>query len=198
MFKINYDALGIAASLACLARQQGDSIGIYVLQGGKLVTLPSRNDSQHLARIYFQLEQIKASGFFTEPFQYKDIISGNSRRELVIMITDYYEKNDEITKLIRSLSEIKHELIVLHLMGNNELEMDYKGYSALEDLETGQVIKVDPEKGKKMYKENLDKYLEHIRIELLKRNVFYERVTMNEPLELVLTNFLKHRNKRGR
>ena len=76
--------------------------------------------------------------------------------------------------------------------------MDYKGYSALEDLETGQVIKVDPEKGKKMYKENLDQYLEHIRIELLKRNVFYERVTMNEPLELVLTNFLKHRNKRGR
>jgi len=195
--KIEY-ARYIAASLACLARQQGDSIGLYVLQGGKLVTLPSRNDSQHLARIYFQLEQIKASGFFTEPFQYKDIISGNSKRELVILITDYYEKNGEITKLIRSLSEIKHELIVLHLMGNNELELDYKGYSALEDLETGQVIKVDPEKGKKIYKENLDQYLEQIRIELLKRNVFYERVAMNEPLELVLTNFLKHRNKRGR
>jgi len=195
--KIEY-ARYIAASLACLARQQGDSIGLYVLQEGKLVTLPSRNDSQHLARVYFQLEQIKASGNFTEPFQYKDIISGNNRRELVILITDYYEKNGEITKLIRSLSEIKHELIVLHVMGNNEMEMDYQGYSAMEDLETGQVIRVDPTKIKKMYKENLDQYLEQIRIELLKRNVFYERVTMNEPLDLVLTNFLKHRNKRGR
>jgi uncharacterized protein (DUF58 family) len=195
--KIEY-ARYIAASLACLARQQGDSIGLYVLQDGKLVTLPSRNDSQHLARIYFQLEQIKAAGYFTEPFQYKDIISGNNRRELVILITDYYEKNGEITKLIRSLSEIKHELIVLHIMGNNEMEMDYKGYSALEDLETGQVIRVDPTKNKKLYKQNLDQYLEQIRIELLKRNVFYERVTMNEPLDLVLSNFLKHRNKRGR
>jgi hypothetical protein len=76
--------------------------------------------------------------------------------------------------------------------------MDYSGYGALEDLETGQVIRVDPAKAKKIYKENLDQYLEHIRVELLKRNVFYERVTMNEPLDLVLTNFLKHRNKRGR
>jgi hypothetical protein len=165
---------------------------------GVAKALPSRNDSQHLARIYFQLEQIKASGVFTGPHQYKDIISGNNRRELVILITDYYEKDGEITKLIRSLSEIKHELIVLHVMGNNEVEMDYKGYNALEDLETGQVIKVDPAMVKKMYKENLDQYLEHIRIELLNRNVFYERVTMNEPLDMVLTNFLKHRNKRGR
>jgi uncharacterized protein (DUF58 family) len=193
--KIEY-ARYIAASLACLARQQGDSIGLYVLQEGRLVTLPSRNDSQHLARIYFQLEQINASGNFTEPQHYKDIISGNSRRELVILITDYYEKKGEITKLIRSLSEIKHELIVLHIMGKNEIEMDYKGYSALEDLETGQVIKVDPAKAKKNYTENLNKYLEHIRTELLNRNVFYERVIMNDPLDLVLTNFLKHRNRR--
>jgi hypothetical protein len=112
------------------------------------------------------------------------------------LITDYYEKNGEITKLIRSLSEIKHELIVLHVMGNNELEMDYKGYTALEDLETGQVIRVDPAEGKKMYKENLDQYLEHIRIELLKRNVFYEQVIMNEPLD-VAHQFFEHRNKKG-
>jgi hypothetical protein len=144
------------------------------------------------------LEQINASGNFTSPQQYRDIISGNSRRELVILITDYYEKNGEITKLIRSLSEIKHELIVLHIMGKNEMEMDYKGYNALEDLETGQVVRVDLAQVKKIYKENLDRYLEHIRTELLNRNVFYERVMMNEPLDQVLTHFLKHRNKRGR
>lgn len=194
--KIEYGRY-IAASLAYLAKLQGDSIGLYVLQKGVLVTLPSRNDSQHLARIFFQLEQIDASGNFTAPNGYKDIISGNSRRELVIFITDYYEKNGEITKLIKSLSDIKHELIVLHLMGRNELEMDFKGYKALEDLETGQVVRVDPLEVRKMYKENLDQYLEHIRSVLLNRNVFYELVTMNEPLDKVLIDFLKHRNKRG-
>jgi uncharacterized protein (DUF58 family) len=195
--KIEY-ARYMAASLAYLAKLQGDSIGLYVLQDGELVTLPSRNDSQHLARIFYQLEQIHASGKFTEPGGYRDIISGSSRRELVIFITDYYEKRGEITKLIQQLSEIKHELIVLHLMGLNEMEMEYKGYSALEDLETGEVVRVDPEQARKLYKENLDQYLEHIRSELLKRNVFYELVLMHEPLDKVLINFLKHRNKRGR
>jgi uncharacterized protein (DUF58 family) len=188
----------MAASLAYLAKLQGDTIGLYVLQNGELQTLPARNDSQHLARIFYQLEKIDASGHFTAPAGYKDIISGSSRKELVIFITDYYERNGEISKLIKSLSEIRHELIVLHVMARNELDMDYGGYTSLEDLETGQVVQVDPAQVRKSYSENMEKYLAHIRSELLNRNVFYERVTMNEPLDKVLTDFLKHRNKRGR
>jgi uncharacterized protein (DUF58 family) len=195
--KIEY-ARYMAASLAYLAKVQGDTIGLYVLQDGQLVTLPAKNDSQHLARIFYQLEQIDARGLFTEPAGYKDIISGSSHKELVIFITDYYEKDNEITKLIQSLSEIRHELIVLHVMARNELDMNYEGYTSLEDLETGQVVRVDPRQVKKTYTDNLEKYLEKIRSELLNRNVFYERVMMNEPLDKVLTDFLKHRNKRGR
>jgi uncharacterized protein (DUF58 family) len=195
--KIEY-ARYMAASLAYLAKVQGDTIGLYILQDGELVTLPARNDSQHLARIFYQLEKIDPSGHFTGPGGYKDIISGSSRRELVIFITDYYETDGEITKMIRWLSEIRHELIVLHVMGRNEMNMDYGGYTSLEDLETGEVVRVDPGQVRKIYTENLGKYLEHIRSELLNRNVFYERVMMNEPLEKVLTDFLKHRNKRGR
>lgn len=195
--KIEY-ARYTAASLAYLAKLQGDTIGLYVLQEGELVNLPSRNDSQHLARIFYQLEQIDAAGHFTEPRVYKDIIGGSNRRELVIFITDYYEKNGEISKLIQSLSEIKHELIVLQLMGRNEMEMEFSGYTSLQDLETGEVVRVDPEQAKKLYKENLDHYLARIRTSLLNRNVFYELVIMNEPLDKVLTDFLKLRNKRGR
>ncbi len=195
--KIEY-ARYTAASLAYLAKLQGDTIGLYVLQEGELVNLPSRNDSQHLARIFYQLEQIDAAGHFTEPRVYKDIIGGSNRRELVIFITDYYEKNGEISELIQSLSEIKHELIVLQLMGRNEMEMEFSGYTSLQDLETGEVVRVDPEQAKKLYKENLDHYLARIRTSLLNRNVFYELVMMNEPLDKVLTDFLKLRNKRGR
>ena len=38
---------------------------------------------------------------------------------------------------------MKHEIIVFHLMGQNELEYDYGDYAALEDMETGEVIKID-------------------------------------------------------
>jgi len=38
---------------------------------------------------------------------------------------------------------MKNEIIVFHLMGNNEMEFDYGNYAALEDMETGKIVKIN-------------------------------------------------------
>lgn len=192
--KIEY-ARYLAASLAYLASLQSDSIGLYVFQNDSLFSLPSRKDHQHLSRIFYQLEKIEPAGKFTEPINYRDIFSGSNKKELLIFITDYYEQNGEITKLLTSLSSNRHEIIVFHLMGRNELELNYKGYSALEDLETGQTIRIDPATSSKQYKERIEKYLSEVRATLLNKNFFYRMVIMDEPVDKALIDFLKQRNK---
>ena len=192
--KIEY-ARYLAASLAYLSSLQGDSIGLYVFQNNSLFSLPSRKDHQHLSRIFYQLEKIDPAGNFTDPVNYKSIFSGTNKKELLIFITDYYEQNGEITKLLQSLAANKHELIIFHLLGKNEIELDFKGYSALEDMETGKTIKIDATKSKKLYKERLDKYLAHIKNELFNNNIFYELITMDEPVEKALKDFLNRRDK---
>jgi uncharacterized protein (DUF58 family) len=192
--KIEY-ARYLAASLAYLAGLQGDAIGLYVLQDNNLFSLPSRKDHQHLSRIFYQLEQIHPSGIFTEPVHYKSIFSSTSKKELLIFITDYYEQHGEITQLLQSLAANKHEIIVFHLVGKNEMELDFAGYTALEDLETGETIKIDAVKSRKLYKERLNDYFTRIKNELLSRNIFYELITMDEPLDKALPHFLNRRNK---
>lgn len=192
--KIEY-ARYLAASLAYLAGLQGDAIGLYVFQQNELYALPSRKDHQHLSRIFYQLEQIHPSGTFTEPVHYKSIFSGSSKKELLIFITDYYEQDGEITKLLQSLAASKHEIIVLHIMGKNELELDFSGYTALEDLETGETVKIDIAKSKKLYKERLERHITNTRNELLNRNIFYELIAMDAPLDRALQQFLNRRNK---
>ena len=75
------------------------------------------------------------------------------------------------------------------------MNLDFKGYTALEDLETGRTIKVDTTSSKNLYKERLNKYLADVRSELLNMGVFYELITMGEPLEKALKDFLNRRNK---
>jgi uncharacterized protein (DUF58 family) len=130
----------MAASLGCLANLQNDSVGLYVFQNDQLFSLPAKKDHQHLSRFYFQLESIQPKGNFTEPVQYKEIFAGSHKRELLVFITDFYQKDGEIMKLLDALVLLKHEIIVFHVMGRNELELDYKGYSSLQDLETGEII----------------------------------------------------------
>src|SRR5687768_7026952 len=98
----------LAACLAYLANSQGDSIGLYVFRDGELFSLPCRKDHQHLSRYFYQLENIKPSGKFTDPINYKDIFAGTHRRELLIFITDFYEENREISELLTSFVALRH------------------------------------------------------------------------------------------
>jgi len=192
--KLDY-AKNLAASLAYLANNQDDAIGLYVFQDGGLFSLAAKQDFQHLSRMFYQLENIKAGGDFTKPIHYKDIYTGSKRRELLIFITDMYEQNGEILQLIDTLTTLKNEVIVFHLMGKNELELDFKGYSELEDLETGQTIKIDVKTTKNMYQEKLEKHLNSMRMELLDRHIFYRMISMAEPLDQALRDFLTQRSK---
>lgn len=192
--KIDY-ARYLAASLAYLANLQGDATGLYVFKDGGLFSLASRQDFQHLARMFYQLEMIRAGGEFTKPIHYKDIYTGSKKRELLIFITDLYEQNGEIMQLLDTLTALKNEVIVFQLMGKNELDLDFRGYSALEDLETGETIKIDISAAKKTYQDKLEKHLSALRMELLDRQIYYRLIRMDEPLDQALRDFLNQRNK---
>jgi uncharacterized protein (DUF58 family) len=192
--KIEY-ARYLAASFAYLAGQQNDSVGLYVLQNNQLYALPSKKDHQHLSRLYFQLENIQPGGYFTEPVQYKNIFSGTGKRELLIFITDFYERNGEIMQLLDALGSLKHEIIAFHLMGKNELGLDYHGYSSLQDLETGEIIRIEQGGSKEAYREKLNERLSSLRMQLLERNISYRMMSMEQPLDQALRDFLNQRNK---
>lgn len=192
--KIDY-ARYLAASLAYLANLQGDATGLYVFNDGGLFSLTARQDFQHLARMFYQLETMKAGGKFTKPIHYKNIYSGSRKRELLIFITDLYEQNGEIFQLLDTLSALKNEILVFHVMGRNELDLDFKGYSALEDLETGETVKIDFKASKKTYQDKLEKHLTSLRMKMLDRQIYYRLITMDEPMDQVLRDFLNQRNK---
>ena len=191
--KIEY-ARFLAASLAYLANLQGDAVGLYVLKEGGLFSLASKPDPQHLQRLYYQLKKIEPSGTFTQPVHYKELFAGSGRKEMLIFITDMYQPDGGITRLLDSLAALKHEIIVFQLMAQNELDFDFKGYAALEDLETGEVIQLG-QQAKNQYLETLQAHQEKIRMQLLSKHIFHRMLNTSEPLDKALRDFLIQRNK---
>ncbi|TDO22854.1 DUF58 domain-containing protein [Pedobacter duraquae] len=192
--KIEY-ARYLAASLAYLGNLQGDAIGLNVFKSHEVISLPVKQDFQHLSRLFFQLEQIKPEGSFTKAAHYKQLYSGASQKELTIFITDLYQSETEIFDLLDTVSTLKHEVIVFHLMSANELALDFKGYSTFEDLETGATIQVDQSSIRKTYKAKLESYLEEVKTKALNKRIFYRMLSTDEPLEQALRDFLNQRKK---
>lgn len=195
--KIDY-AKYLAASLAYLAISQGDAVGLYVFNEGELYSLPSRNDHQHLARLLHQLESIEPAGRFTSTIGYKELFAGAARRELMVFITDMYQEQEEIFQLINSVSSLRHEIIVFQVMGHNEMTLDFGRSTSLEDLETGRQVRIDPSKISVEYRQRLQQHLQNIKTYLLDRNVYYRLLTMDQPLDEALRDFLNQRNKLSR
>ena len=192
--KLEY-AKHLAAALAWLANGQGDALGLYVFREGEVFSLPARKDPQHLARLFHQLETVEAGGVVGDPIGYRHIFLGEQKRELLIFITDLYERNGEIDKLLGLLASLRHEIIVFHVMGSNEIAGDYTGWSEVEDLETGERKAVGGVAGGDDYKLRMQEWLSAVRTRLLDRQIVYQLMRMDQPLDQALRDFLKQRQQ---
>ncbi|WP_421943012.1 DUF58 domain-containing protein [Pedobacter sp.] len=192
--KIEY-ARYLGASLAYLANLQGDAIGLYVFKDSGIFSMTPKQDYQHLARLFYQLENINPAGTFTRQIHYKELFSGTQKRELLIFVTDLYQTDDEILNLLETLNTLRHEIVVFHLLAKNEIDLDFKGYTTFEDLETGETIQIDQTKARAEYKTKLNAHLEDIRIKMLDRRISYRTISTEEPLDGALRDFLKQRSK---
>ena len=192
--KIDY-ARYLAASLAYLGNLQGDAVGLHVLHQNDVYTLPTKSDFQHLSRLFFQLEQIKPEGRFTDAQIYKKLYAGAAQKELTIVITDLYQSEGDIFNCLDVVNSLKHEVIVFHLMSRNELELDYKGYSSFEDLETGAKVEVDQSALRTTYQSRLAAYLSEVRQKALNKQIYYRMLCSDEPLDQAIRDFLNQRKK---
>ena len=192
--KIDYSRY-LVACLAYLANLQGDAIGLYIFKNAELFSMVAKQDYQHLARLFFQLEQIKPEGTFTKPIHYKEIFAGTQKRELLVFVTDLYQTENEIFDLLATLNTLRHEIVVFHILSRNEMELDFKGFSTFEDLETGETLQVDQAKARAAYQSKLENYLEETRMKMLDQRIYYRTILTDEPLDQALRDFLKQRSK---
>lgn len=185
----------LVASLAYLAATQGDAVGLYVLYEQNLINLTPKRDAMHLQRLWHTLEGIQPAGHFAQEALADNLLAETRGKEMTVFVSDMYEQQDEITRLLYQLSARKNEVLLFHLMGKNEMEFSYSGSLNLEDLETGQVMQVNANQQKQQYLAQLQQWLKDLQEKLLRQHIIYERFTLDQPLDQALRAFLQSRNR---
>ncbi|WP_036602714.1 DUF58 domain-containing protein [Olivibacter sitiensis] len=180
----------LAACLALLSYRQGDRVGLSLINDQGIRQIEPDQHGQQLQRIYDALSHMDAKGHFESAVAYKQ--AGQSKaKSLMIFLTDFYEHNDEIMRLLKLLAGMGNEVVLMQLMAENELQLQFKGFDALEDLETGKQVLI--QHGSSRQRQVLDDYLDGIKGRLLKSNISYCLVNANTGPETVLLDFLKRR-----
>ncbi len=192
--KIDYARI-LIASLAYLSQNQGDAIGLFALNEHQLYSIYPKVEKQHYNRFLQELLLIETQGKWPEESNITKQFHSRNGKELLFFITDLYEDSSELIDFIKRLKTNKNEVVVLHLIGKNELEFNYNGQVTFEDLETNVKLKVDAKKAKKEYLNSLELHLKTKKDKLLANTINYQQFIMGTPMAETIRFFLKKRNK---
>jgi uncharacterized protein (DUF58 family) len=187
--KLHYAKVMVAA-LGYLARKQSDAIGLYGVNDKNLEVVQPRFENQQFMRFVNALVNLKSEGHWgqkTEP------LIDHAGKEMIVFVSDLYDQDKDLISFISRLKTSRNEVIVFHLMGNTERELSFEGAYTFEDLETRSRVKVDTAVKQKEYKTLVERWIEETRSLLLEKNISYALISLDEPVENTLRNFLKTR-----
>jgi hypothetical protein len=188
--KLQY-AKVMTAALGYLARKQSDTLGLFAVNDQKVTTVQPRFEQQQFIRFLNELVHLKSEGSWGRGGL--EQLFDHHGKEMIVFITDLYDSEQDIQRFIGRLKTPRNEVIVFHLVGRHEAEFDFNGSFTFEDLETGVRTKVDTVIQQKDYSTKFNSWLQNSRIGMLEKQINYQLVFMDQPVDSVLRNFLNAR-----
>lgn len=183
----------LVASLAYLAQNQGDAIGLFALNDRNLHSLYPRLQKQHFNRLLLELINIENEGKWPLDPRAGEKLHDRRHKELIFFISDLYENASELSTHISGLKSPRNEVVVLHIMGKKEMDFDYSGTVTFEDLETGTRVKVSAKEARVKYLTNMENMIETTKSRLLAEGIGYHLFRLDEPIGETLQVLLKKR-----
>jgi uncharacterized protein (DUF58 family) len=193
--KLDY-ARYLAASLVYLAGHQRDAAGLIVFDDEvRNYVTPSTRQGQ-LHRLLHAIEQA-APGTrtdFAKPFIH--CLQFHWRRGVVVAISDFYEKPDEVIKTMAPLRFRGHELVLFHVLDPEEIRPHLRQPVLLVDMETTDTMEVSPEYAHGEYKEKIDLHIDALRTKARSEGIDYFLLRTDRPLDEALREYLMIRQGR--
>lgn len=187
--KIHY-AQCLAGSLAYLATQQGDAVGLYCAAEKVTQRIPPRRSPAHLKLVLDTLEEVQCQGQSELPQLLHELAETIRQRALVVVISDWFMDPGILRSAWEHLRFRKHDVAIFHLLDRQEIDFNFERPTRFVDMEGGNALMVDPHDIVSRYHTALDEYLDKVKHIAGETGVDYHRVVTDEAYEHPLTRFL--------
>ncbi len=186
-------AAGLAASLALMMLRQGDQVGLAVFDKGIRQFIPPRGNARHFGAIVETLEKLKPGEDTNIAGVLHEMAERMRRRSMAIIISDFFDKDDEVLRGLQHFRHLRHEVICLHLLDDAELSFPFDRVTLFEGMERGEEVVVDPRVMAEGYHRRFREYLERLKRGCTEKNIDYERMLLSEPFDRALSTYLARR-----
>ena len=189
-----YDcAATLAASLAWLALSHGDAAGCAVFDDKVRASVPARTKRSQLTSVVEVLETPRGGRGTAFLPVLRSLTETLPRRGLVVVVSDLLGDRDGVFKGLQMLRKQGHDLVLLHVLDDDELDFPFDGPTRFEGLEIPDHIACNPRALRAGYLAALEDFLADVRRQAAAARCDYSLVRTREPLDAALVKFLSRR-----
>lgn len=183
----------VAASLALLLLRQQDAVGLATFDDALRAHVPPSANPNQIKTIVHELEQASlAQKTDLEPICH-NLAEKIPRRGLVCLISDLLVDVDGLVRGLQHLAHKGHDLMVLHLLDEDELVFPFQGNTLFRGMETAGELVVEPRALRQGYLDALHAFLADVKRRCGAVRADYKLVSTADHLGAVLAAFLAAR-----
>ena len=192
--KLDY-ATHLIATLSYIACRQGDRVGLLAVSSAGHHVVPLGGGDQHWTAMLLAMAKITARNSFPSASDVKTTLKPLQVPGLIFVISDFFEKDNEILEVTRSLSGRHTEVAAVSLANQAENSFPYKGIVRFEDAETGEQIRMSARDAATHYHEKRKQFQSELEQKLAQMSIALSSINIDEPMDGTIFDFLKSRAK---
>ena len=182
-----------AASLAYLILQQQDAVGCVTFDEGIRSRVPIRSKRNHIMSVIEALNNNTPRDKTDMYNVMKGVAENYPRRGMMVLISDLLGDLPGIIKGLKLLRQRGHDVMVLHVMDDDELDFPFSGPTRFDGLEEIDHLNCNPRSLREGYLEALNTFLDDVRHQCAKAVCDYALIRTSQALDAVLANYLSNR-----
>ena len=175
-----------AASLAYLLLRQQDMVGCVGFDQNIRFQVPARSKKNHLEAIVQALVTGKPSEKTDFYPILRKVAEGIPRRGMMILISDLLADTDGLLRGLKLLRKRGHDVMVFHLLDDDEIDFPFNGPTRFEGLEVSSAVSCNPRALRDGYLEALADFPHARSTWMYKQCCDYDLIRTSQPLSAVL------------
>lgn len=183
----------LAASLAYLLTQQQDAAGLLTFDSKVRTHLPASTGKVHLNNFLTVLEQTQPEQATDVKVLFHRLAEELRKRSMVILISDLLADPADVVSGLEHISHSGHELIVLHVMDDDEWHFPFVENVQFHGLEEDSKLLCDPQSLRASYLAAVERFVTKVQSTCLKHHGDYVAVNTSDPIDAVLCGYLAKR-----
>jgi len=192
--KLEYGCF-LAATLAYLMTRQQDSVGLVAFDREVRLHMPPGGSPAHFNEMCRRLEGLPGSEATQLAKPFHDLAEMIKRRGLIVIISDLYDDENEVTRALQHFRHKKHGLILFHVFDAAELEFPFTKRTEFVDLETDERLQVDPKAVRDVYLRQLRSFIDRYKKAAADNDMEYVLTDTSVPYDFLLRSYLAHRQR---